>query len=309
MDFPDPVIELAIEPKSKADQEKLGQALGRLVQEDPTFRVSTDQETGQTVIKGMGELHLEIKVDILKRTYKVDANVGAPQVAYRETLGRRAEIDYTHKKQTGGSGQFARIKLVFEPGQPGSGYSFESKVVGGSVPKEYIPGVEKGLEASRETGVLAGFPVIDFKVTLIDGAYHDVDFERAGVRNRRPRGLQGRPAKAQRKLLEPIMKVEVVTPEDYMGDVHRRPEQPPRPDPGHGGARQRAGHQCDGPARQHVRLREHAAVDDPGTCALHHDVRSLRGRCRRRWPTRSSPSWPAKSFELSKEDSHDEGEI
>jgi len=218
MDFPDPVIELAIEPKSKADQEKLGQALGRLVQEDPTFRVSTDQETGQTVIKGMGELHLEIKVDILRRTYKVDANVGAPQVAYRETLGRRSEIDYTHKKQTGGSGQFARIKLIFEPGAPGSGYSFESKVVGGTVPKEYIPGVEKGLEASRETGVLAGFPVIDYKVTLVDGDYHDVDssvlaFEiaaRAAFRE----GL----AKAQCKLLEPIMKVEVVTPEDYMGD-------------------------------------------------------------------------------------------
>src|SRR6266498_984468 len=174
MDFPDPVIEIAIEPKSKADQEKMGQALGRLVQEDPTFRVSTDQETGQTVIKGMGELHLEIKVDILRRTYKVDANVGAPQVAYRETLGRKSEIDYTHKKQSGGSGQFARIKVVFEPGAPGSGYSFESKVVGGSIPKEFIPGVEKGLAASRETGVLAGFPVIDFKATLVDGNYHDV---------------------------------------------------------------------------------------------------------------------------------------
>ena len=218
MDFPDPVIELAIEPKSKADQEKLGQALGRLVQEDPTFRVSTDQETGQTVIKGMGELHLEIKVDILRRTYKVDANVGAPQVAYRETLGRKTDIDYTHKKQSGGSGQFARIKLTFEPLPPGGGYAFENKVVGGSVPKEFSPGVEKGLEASRETGVLAGFPVIDFKVTLTDGNYHDVDssvlaFEiaaRAAFRE----GL----AKAQCKLLEPIMKVEVVTPDDYMGD-------------------------------------------------------------------------------------------
>jgi elongation factor G len=218
MDFPDPVIELAIEPKSKVDQEKLGQALGRLVQEDPTFRVSTDQETGQTVIKGMGELHLEIKVDILRRTYKVDANVGAPQVAYRETLGRKADIDYTHKKQSGGSGQFARIKLTFEPGAPGSGYSFENKIVGGSVPKEFIPGVEKGLEASRDTGVLAGFPVIDFKVTLTDGNYHDVDssvlaFEIA-ARAAFKEGLQ----KAQCKLLEPIMKVEVVTPDDYMGD-------------------------------------------------------------------------------------------
>ncbi|MBU8875060.1 elongation factor G [Reyranella sp. MMS21-HV4-11] len=218
MDFPEPVIELAIEPKSKADQEKLGQALGRLVQEDPTFRVTTDAETGQTVIKGMGELHLEIKVDILRRTYKVEANVGAPQVAYRETLGRKADIDYTHKKQSGGSGQFARVKLTFEPGEPGSGYSFENKIVGGSIPKEFIPGVEKGLEASRETGVLAGFPVIDFKVTLTDGNYHDVDssvlaFEIA-ARAAFKEGL----AKAQCKLLEPIMKVEVVTPDDYMGD-------------------------------------------------------------------------------------------
>ena len=218
MDFPDPVIELAIEPKSKADQEKLGQALGRLVQEDPTFRVTTDQETGQTVIKGMGELHLEIKVDILRRTYKVDANVCAPQVAYRETLGRRAEIDYTHKKQSGGSGQYARVKIVFEPTAPGTGYSFDSKVVGGSIPKEFIPGVEKGLASSRETGVLAGFPVIDFKAQLVDGAYHDVDssvlaFEIA-ARAAFKEGL----AKASCKLLEPIMKVEVVTPEDYMGD-------------------------------------------------------------------------------------------
>ena len=219
MDFPDPVIEIAIEPKSKADQEKLGVALQKLAAEDPTFRVSTDQESGQTILKGMGELHLDIKVDILKRTYKVDANIGQPQVAYRETLGRSAEIDYTHKKQTGGSGQFARIKVLFEPGEPGSGYSFESKVVGGSVPREYVPGVEKGLLTSKENGLLAGFPVIDFKATLLDGDYHDVDssvlaFEiaaRAAFRE-----LRGR---ASPKLLEPIMKVEVTTPEDYVGDV------------------------------------------------------------------------------------------
>ncbi|MBV9994371.1 MAG: elongation factor G [Caulobacteraceae bacterium] len=219
MDFPDPVIEIAIEPKSKADQEKLGVALQKLAAEDPTFRVSTDQESGQTILKGMGELHLDIKVDILKRTYKVEANIGQPQVAYRETLGRRTEIDYTHKKQTGGSGQFARIKLVFEPTEAGSGYAFDSKVVGGSVPKEYIPGVEKGLESAKDNGLLAGFPVIDFKATLIDGAYHDVDssvlaFEiasRAAFRELRD--------KAQPKLLEPIMKVEVTTPEDYVGDV------------------------------------------------------------------------------------------
>jgi elongation factor G len=219
MDFPDPVIEIAIEPKSKADQEKLGVALQKLAAEDPTFRVSTDQESGQTILRGMGELHLDIKVDILKRTYKVEANIGAPQVAYRETLGRKTEIDYTHKKQTGGSGQFARIKVVFEPVEPGEGYSFDSKVVGGSVPKEYIPGVEKGLESAKDNGLLAGFPVIDFKATLIDGAYHDVDssvlaFEiaaRAAFRELREKGHP--------KLLEPIMKVEVTTPEDYVGDV------------------------------------------------------------------------------------------
>jgi elongation factor G len=219
MEFPDPVIEVSIEPKTKADQEKLGVALQKLAAEDPSFRVSTDQESGQTILKGMGELHLDIKVDILRRTYKVDANVGAPQVAYRETLGRKTEIDYTHKKQTGGSGQFAKVKIVFEPNAPGGGYQFESKIVGGNVPKEYVPGVEKGLESAKENGLLAGFPVIDFKATLIDGDYHDVDssvlaFEiaaRAAFRELRDR--------AAPKLLEPIMKVEVVTPEDYVGDV------------------------------------------------------------------------------------------
>ncbi len=219
MDFPDPVIEVAIEPKTKADQEKMGVALQRLAQEDPSFRVSTDSETGQTVLKGMGELHLEIKVDILKRTYKVEANVGAPQVAYRETISKKATVDYTHKKQSGGSGQYARVIIEFEPQEPGTPYEFESKVVGGSVPKEYIPGVEKGLEASRSNGIIAGFPVIDFKASLIDGAYHDVDssalaFEIAS-RAAFKEGMQ----KAGPVLLEPIMKVEVVTPEDYLGDV------------------------------------------------------------------------------------------
>ena len=219
MEFPDPVIEIAIEPKSKADQEKLGIALQKLASEDPSFRVSTDHESGQTILKGMGELHLDIKVDILRRTYKVDANVGAPQVAYRESISRKAEIDYTHKKQTGGTGQFARIKVIFEPGEPGSGFVFESKVVGGAVPKEYVPGVEKGIASVMDNGLLAGFPLIDFKATLIDGAYHDVDssvlaFEiaaRAAFRELRERGGP--------KLLEPIMKVEVLTPDEYMGDV------------------------------------------------------------------------------------------
>ncbi len=219
MEFPAPVIEIAVEPKTKADQEKLGVALAKLAAEDPSFTVSTDHESGQTILKGMGELHLDIKIDILKRTYKVEATIGAPQVAYRESLGRKCEIDYTHKKQTGGTGQFARIKLVFEPGEPGSGFVFESTLTGGSVPKEYIPGVQKGLESSKENGLLAGFPLIDFKATLIDGAYHDVDssvlaFEiaaRAAFKELREKGAP--------KLLEPIMAVEVVTPEDYLGSV------------------------------------------------------------------------------------------
>ncbi|WP_421931196.1 elongation factor G [Phenylobacterium sp.] len=219
MDFPAPVIEIAIEPKSKADQEKLGVALAKMVAEDPSFTVFTDQESGQTVMKGMGELHLDIKVDILRRTYKVDANIGAPQVAYRESLGRKADIDYTHKKQTGGTGQFARVKILFEPGEPGSGFVFENTVVGGSIPKEFIPGVQKGLDTSKENGLLAGFPLIDFKATLYDGNYHDVDssvlaFEiaaRAAFRELREKGAP--------KLLEPVMKVEVVTPDEYMGDV------------------------------------------------------------------------------------------
>jgi elongation factor G len=219
MNFPAPVIEIAIEPKSKADQEKLGVALGKMVAEDPSFTVHTDQESGQTIMKGMGELHLDIKVDILKRTYKVEANIGAPQVAYRESLGRAVEIDYTHKKQTGGTGQFARIKVQFAPGAPGTGFVFESKVVGGAVPKEFIPGVQKGLESVKENGLLAGFPLIDFSATLVDGAYHDVDssvlaFEiaaRAAFKELREKGAP--------KLLEPIMKVEVLTPDEYLGDV------------------------------------------------------------------------------------------
>ncbi|HJW41860.1 MAG TPA: elongation factor G [Rhizomicrobium sp.] len=219
MEFPDPVIEIAVEPKTKGDQEKMGQALARLATEDPSFRVSVDHESGQTVIKGMGELHLEIIVDRMRREFKVEANVGAPQVAYRETITRTAEVDYTHKKQTGGSGQFARVKIRFEPMPAGSGFEFENDVVGGTVPKEYIPGVEKGLKGSVDNGILAGFPVIDFKATLYDGAYHDVDssalaFEIAS-RAAFKEGMQ----KAGPKLLEPIMRVEVVTPRDYMGDV------------------------------------------------------------------------------------------
>jgi elongation factor G len=219
MEFPDPVIEVAIEPKTKADQEKMGMALVRLAQEDPSFRVSTDQESGQTILKGMGELHLEIKVDILKRTYKVEANVGAPQVAYRETLSKPITVDYTHKKQTGGSGQFARVKLEFEPLPPGSGFVFENDVVGGSVPKEFIPAVEKGLKAQKESGLLAGFPVIDFQARLVDGAYHEVDSNALTFDIAARAAFRELASKGAVKLLEPIMKVEVVTPEDFLGGV------------------------------------------------------------------------------------------
>jgi elongation factor G len=219
MEFPDPVIEIAIEPKSKADQEKLGVALAKLANEDPSFRVSTDTESGQTILKGMGELHLDIKVDILKRTYKVDANIGAPQVAYREKVTRAVTKDYTHKKQTGGTGQYARVKFIVEPNETGKGYEFESKIVGGNVPKEYIPGVEKGIESVLGSGVLAGFPVVDLKVTLIDGAYHEVDSSALAFEIAARAALREALQEGKSVLLEPIMKVEVVTPEDYTGSV------------------------------------------------------------------------------------------
>ncbi|MTI15694.1 elongation factor G [Rhodobacteraceae bacterium RKSG542] len=219
MEFPDPVIEIAVEPKSKGDQEKMGLALNRLAAEDPSFRVKTDEESGQTIIAGMGELHLDILVDRMKREFKVEANIGAPQVAYRETITKPADVDYTHKKQSGGTGQFARIKLSIQPNEIGAGFEFADTVVGGNVPKEYIPGVSKGIESVMSSGPLAGFPMVDIKATLTDGAYHDVDssvlaFEIAGRA-----GFREAVAKAGPKLLEPIMKVEVVTPEDYMGDV------------------------------------------------------------------------------------------
>jgi elongation factor G len=219
MEFPEPVIEIAIEPKSKADQEKLGIALAKLVAEDPSFRVTTDQESGQTILKGMGELHLDIKVDILKRTYKVEANIGAPQVAYREKLSKSVTVDHTHKKQTGGSGQFARVKIIAEPLPPATGFEFTNEVVGGTVPKEYIPGVEKGLESVLGSGVLAGFPVVDLKVTLIDGAYHDVDSSALAFEICARAALREALQKGSPVLLEPVMKVEVVTPEEYTGSV------------------------------------------------------------------------------------------
>ena len=219
MEFPEPVIEIAIEPKTKADQEKMGVALQKLAAEDPTFRVSTDPESNQTILKGMGELHLEIKIDILRRTYGVDASTGNPQVAYRETITRKVENDYTHKKQTGGSGQFGRVKLRVEPGDPGSGLVFENDIVGGAVPKEFVPGVEKGVESVMSSGPLIGFPVLDIKVSLIDGAYHDVDSSAIAFEIAARMCMREAFQKAGPKILEPIMNVEVVTPEDYTGSV------------------------------------------------------------------------------------------
>jgi elongation factor G len=219
MEFPEPVIEMAVEPKTKTDQEKMAVALNKLANEDPSFYVSTDQESGQTIIKGMGELHLDIKVDILRRAHNVDVNVGAPQVAYRETVTRPVDIDYVHKKQTGGSGQFARIKIVVEPNEKGKGFEFENKSVGGVVPKEYIPGVQKGLQSVLGSGVLAGFPVVDVKVSLVDGAYHEVDSSAIAFEIAARSAFREALQKGGSVLLEPIMKVEVVTPEDYLGNV------------------------------------------------------------------------------------------
>ncbi len=219
MEFPDPVIEIAVEPKTKGDQDKMGQALARLATEDPSFRVAVDHESGQTIIKGMGELHLEIIVDRMKREFKVDANIGPPQVAYRETISRKADIDYVHKKQTGGSGQYAKVKFRFEPQPAGGGFEFENEVVGGSVPREYIPGVEKGVKGSLDNGVLAGFPMIDFKATLLDGAYHEVDSSSLAFEIASRAAFKEGMMRAAPKLLEPLMRVEVVTPDDYMGDV------------------------------------------------------------------------------------------
>ena len=219
MDFPDPVIEIAVEPKTKADQEKMGEALGRLAREDPSFRVTSDEESGQTIIKGMGELHLDIIVDRMKREFKVEANIGAPQVAYRETILGSAESDYIHKKQSGGAGQFARVKLQIEPLDPGKGREVENKIKGGSIPKEFIPGVEKGIETVSDTGILAGFPIIDYKVTIVDGLHHDVDSSVLAFELASRQCFKDVCTKATLKLLEPIMRVEVVTPEDYMGDV------------------------------------------------------------------------------------------
>jgi elongation factor G len=219
MEFPEPVIEVAVEPKTKADYEKMGQALNRLAQEDPSFRVATDEESGQTLIKGMGELHLEILVDRMKREFKVEADVGAPQVAYRETMTKEVDVDYTHKKQSGGAGQFARVKIKFKPTERMSGFKFTNTVVGGNIPREYIPGVEKGIKQACQNGVIAGYNVIDFEAEVYDGAFHDVDSSVLAFEIASRAAFRDAMKKANPKLLEPVMKVEVVTAEEYMGDI------------------------------------------------------------------------------------------
>ena len=219
IEFPEPVIEIAIEPKTKSDQDKMSQALGRLAQEDPSFRVSIDDESGQTVLKGMGELHLEILVDRMRREFKVDASIGAPQVAYRETISKPVEIEYTHRKQTGGAGQYAKVKFTFEPASSGEGVTFESKVTGGAVPREFLPAVKKGVLGASEVGVLAGFPVVDVTATLIDGDSHDVDSSALAFEIAARAAFRDGISKAAPKLLEPVMRLEVVTPEDYLGDI------------------------------------------------------------------------------------------
>ena len=275
MDFPDPVIEIAVEPKTKSDQEKMSLALRRLAAEDPSFQVAVDPESGQTIMKGMGELHLDILVDRLRREFRVHASIGAPQVAYRETITRAKEINHTHKKQTGGAGQFARLKIRVEPAEPGHGFSFDSEIVGGAVPKEYIPGVEKGVESVMDSGILAGFPVIDVKVTLLDGGYHDVDssvlaFEiasRAAMRD----ALRGAGSRAPRA--------------DHArrggnagrihGRDHRRPECAEGSDPGLGAAWEKHGNSGVRATREHVRICQHAAFHVAGTGAVHDAFRPL----------------------------------
>ena len=269
MEFPDPVIEIAVEPKSKADQERMAQALQRLAAEDPSFQVASDAESGQTVIKGMGELHLEILVDRMKREFKVEANIGQPQVAYRETITQNHEIDYTHKKQTGGSGQFARVKFRFEPLEPGSGFEFENAVVGGSVPREYVPGVEKGLKAAIQTGALCGFPMTDFKATLFDGASHDVDSSVMAFEIATRAAFREGVSKAKPVLLEPVMRVEVVTPEEYMGDIIGDLNSRRGQVSGDGSAGQCPRHHRPGAAGDDVRLCQFAALDEPRAGAVH----------------------------------------
>ena len=277
MNFPDPVISVAIEPKTKADQDKLATALQRLAEEDLTFRVRTDEETGQTLIAGMGELHLEIIVDRLLREFSVDANVGRPQVAYRETAGRPAEkIEGRFVRQTGGRGQYGHVVIDLEPAAPGDGYEFIDKIVGGKIPREYIPAVDLGIQEAMESGILAGYPVVDIRIVLKDGSYHDVDSSEMAFKVAGSMAFKAAMQRAKPKLLEPVMAVEVVTPEEYLGDVMEDlnssgPRRGPR------ATRQRPGDHCQGAVGHDVRLRHGPALDDAGPSHVHHAIRSLRG--------------------------------
>ena len=279
MTFPEPVLRVAIEPKTKGDQEKLGTAIQKLAEEDPTFQVNHDEETGQTIIAGMGELHLDILVDRMRREFKVEANVGKPQVAYRETIRRAVEkYDYTHKKQTGGSGQYAKVQVTIEPLDTADGtfYEFVNKVTGGRIPREYIPSVDHGIQDAMQYGVLAGYPLVGIKATLLDGAAHDVDSSEMAFKIAGSMVLKEAVRKADPALLEPIMQVEVRTPGVLHGRRHRRPELPARPDPVDGGHQRREGRAGAGAAVGDVRLRWRPAEQDPGSGELHHAVRGLR---------------------------------
>ena len=290
MVIPIPVISVAVEPKTKADQEKMGMALQRLAKEDPSFRVSTDEESGQTIISGMGELHLEIIVDRMKREFKVEANVGKPQVAYRETIRGTVESEGKHVKQSGGRGQYGHVWLKIEPNETGKGYEFINGIVGGSVPREFIPAVEKGVREACETGVMAGYPVVDVKVTLFDGSYHDVDSDEISFRMAAIFGFKDGFRRAKPVILEPIMKVEVVTPEEYMGDVigdlnRRRGQIMSMEDTPGGQDRHRRG-----AAVRDVPVRDHRALDEPGARDLHDGVLASTWKCRRISPKPSSRS-------------------
>ena len=286
IDFPAPVIQLAIEPKTKADQEKLGMAIAKLVQEDPTLKVSTDPDTGQTILAGMGELHLEIIVDRMQREFSVGANVGKPQVAYRETIRQTAEYDYTHKKQTGGSGQYARVKLRVEP-LPGGEFEFDNEIKGGNIPKEFIPAIEKGVVEALEHGILAGYPMSDVRVTVFDGAYHDVDSSEMAFKICSSICFKEAARKAKPVLLEPVMRVEVVVPDEYMGTGERRPDFAARTPGRHRDSGLHAHHQGDGAAVGNVRIRDRVASPHAGPRRVHHAFRAVRGSAEERSRKRS----------------------
>ena len=277
MEFPEPVIRVAIEPKTKAGQEKMGIALAKLAEEDPTFRAYTDEETGQTIIAGMGELHLEIIVDRLLREFKVEANVGAPQVAYKETVRKKVNHETKYKRQSGGSGQYGHVKITLEPNESGKGYEFVNAVVGGAIPKEYIPAIDAGIQGAMQAGVLAGYPVVDVKVTLYDGSYHEVDSSEMAFKIAGSMAFKEAMREADPVLLEPIMKVCVIVPDEYMGDVIGDLNCPPWPDPGLRDALRRPADRCLCPPVRDVRLCYQPALPHPGPWSVHHGTQPLCG--------------------------------